>query len=250
MRASIPERESLCTACRDSVCLPSCIFIGIPDIEQKMLMKIYSRDCTIFRQGEQASSVYVIRSGWIRETHLSNTGKIISKVLSPGDTLGVEAVLTGTCHKVTADSMVESELICMPDWQFVILLNKYPHLAMKLLKRTSLKLQLALEDFFDVAGKKPSSQRLWKSLQRRAQYCGHSGKDGVKLSLPFSIQDMADEIGCTRQWASKLFSQLEAQGIARRKGHWITLLKRESGKPLSGKTGSRKEFHVIPAIGS
>jgi CRP/FNR family cyclic AMP-dependent transcriptional regulator len=245
MRATVPEREYTCTACRDGSCLPKCIFAGIPDTDQKVRIRIYSPDCTIFRQGERASSVYIIRSGWIRETHFTHTGKIIRKILGPGATFGVEAVLTGTCHEVTAESIVESELICMSDWQFVTLVDTYPHLAIKLLKSTSLKLQSVLNDFFDVAGKKPSSQRLLESLQRRAQYCGRSANDGIRLNLPCSIQDMADEIGCSRQWASKLFQQLEAQGIAHRKGCWITLLKPISGDSRSDKTTTSKGLRVV-----
>ncbi len=244
MRAALPEPQRLCTACAGEDCLPACLFAEIPGISGKIRMRIYSRDCTVFRQGEPATSVYVIRSGWIRETHTTNQGKMIRRILGPGSTMGAEAAITNTFHEMTADSIVESELLSIADWQFRALIDSHPPLAVDLLRKTSLKLKTALNDFFEIAGKKPSSQRLLESLQRRAQFGCRSGAEGIKLSLPFSIQDMADEIGCTRQWASKLFRQLETEGVAHRKGCWITLLTGQSGGSHSQKAGMEGRLRI------
>jgi DNA-binding MarR family transcriptional regulator len=43
------------------------------------------------------------------------------------------------------------------------------------------------------------------------------------LDAPLTVRDLAGTLGCSRQWASKLLSEIEAQGLIEREGRRIIL---------------------------
>lgn len=207
----------------------SCPFAGLPSGIVKQFhaigqVKLYSQDDTLFRQGEEASGLFIIRSGWVKLFHLTAAGKITTLgLVGPGGTLGLIEILTEDQHEVSAETLEESRLDYVAKEKFNHFLFENPVVAVRLLKKVSHEMQKFLTELYQMAGKVPSDERLLHTLQDLSETCGHPTGDGIKLKLSFTVQDLADRIGCSRQWASRLLSNLQTQGLIQRKGGWITL---------------------------
>jgi CRP-like cAMP-binding protein len=199
------------------------IFAGIADIMSVAQVRTYSAGCAIFQQGADANMVFSVRSGWIELSRIEPSGRALKKLVGPGVVLGVECVVTLSPHPVTARAITESELLAVERKVFNSLLDSHPRLVRELLTTLSLQLQNSLEEFFEVAAKVPSFDRLLRILQELARDCGRETEEGICINLPLSLQDLADKVGCSRQWASKIVNELEASGTIRRKGRWITM---------------------------
>jgi len=52
---------------------------------------------------------------------------------------------------------------------------------------------------------------------------GLPAEAGLRIPVPLTVQMLADKVGCSRQWASRLLGELEAAGKLRRNRGWITL---------------------------
>lgn len=168
--------------------------------------------------------------------HLTAVGKVTSLGLfSNGGVLGLSEILTGDEYRTNAEVLENSRLDYVAKKQFMQLLLDHPAAAVRLLKRTCHDMQRFLTELYQTAGKLPLDERLLHVLLDLCKTCGHSTSDGIKLQLSFTVQDLADRIGCSRQWASGLLRNLQAQGLIQRKGGWITLTPRA----LNGKCPSR-----------
>jgi CRP-like cAMP-binding protein len=53
---------------------------------------------------------------------------------------------------------------------------------------------------------------------------GVPAEAGLRIPVPLTVQMLADKVGCSRQWASKLLGELEAAGKLKRNRSWITLI--------------------------
>ncbi len=62
-------------------------------------------------------------------------------------------------------------------------------------------------------------------------------EDNVRINVRLPAQVLADRIGCTRQWATKMLRDFERSGTLRRHGAWISFSKEQLRLHRSQKVG-------------
>lgn len=187
--------------------------------------KEYARGSVIFRQGEEVRGVWLIRSGWIRLIHITFAGRgRVLRLVGPGGVLGLIDLMVGHRHMVTAEAIDEVELVYLNGSEVTAVFSQDVAMAEELLVLLGQEARAYLMGWCVEAGDMPMAERLVYRLKEIAAVCGQPGEDGVRLRLPFTVQDLADIMGCSRQWASRLLRQLEERAVIRRQGGWITLL--------------------------
>lgn len=189
-----------------------------------LLLRRYGPGVIVFREGEPADGIFVVRSGWLRLTHISQEGKsVIIGFVGPGGILGLTEVMTGCTHHVGAEVLEECELEYLRSQSFLPFLENNPKLAVTLLAAVSHDVRRSVAEVCALAGKLPLQERLFCKLQELAESCGQPTPRGIQIRLPFTVQELADSLGCSRQWTTKLLYGLEEQGLIRRRQSWITL---------------------------
>jgi CRP/FNR family transcriptional regulator len=221
-----PERCATCQA------RATCPFARLPDEVYKQFQMIaqvkpYNRGVTVFRQGEEASNLFIIRSGWVKLFNLTPTGKTITLGLAgPGDVLGLTEVMTENRYEVSSETLEESILEYVTKKEFILFLRENPTVAILLLKTVCGEMHKFLAELYAMSSKMSVDERLLHTLLDLSDTCGRPMGEDIKLKLSFTVQDLADRIGCSRQWTSKLLSAMEEQGLIRRKVGCITLTRR------------------------
>jgi len=179
---------------------------------------------SIFHQGREAAGFYILRSGWVKLSHRTKNGKKpVTGIAGPGSVLGLFEVLTSMPFESTAEALEDCELEFVRAATFMALLEKNPNLAVDLLKTTGLQAQRSRADLYALAGGLPSANRLLAILGDLAANCGSPSLDGIRLRIPFRVQDLAEKIGCSRQWTSKLLRELETKKLIQREAGWIII---------------------------
>jgi CRP-like cAMP-binding protein len=222
-RGNLPGRCATCAA-RMNCCLPNLSTEVLKQFHEITFSRIYNPDVTVFRQGEQAHGLFIVRSGSIRLAYISTEGRSLALgLVGPSGILGLAEIMTGIQYSVSAETLEESDLEYVEKQQFLAFLAKNPIVAVELLRMLSHQLQRFQTELCEVAGRLPSTQRLLHTLQDFSETCGLATREGVRIRLCLTVQDLADRIGCSRQWTSKLLHDLESQGLIHRRGGWITL---------------------------
>jgi CRP/FNR family transcriptional regulator len=223
----LAARESdRCTACEAST---TCSFTNLTDeareeFQELAQARFYSAGTMIIRQGERADGLYILQSGLIRLLHLTESGKPVGvRMLTPSEMIGLTEVITGDPYHVTAETVEECRLEFFPRKQFVPFLLRTPSLAVELLVRMSQDFERLQEGMYESDGGLPLVVRLLHKLQELADACGVSTDGGLLLDAPLTVQDLAGTLGCSRQWASKMLSEIEARGLIERRGRRIVL---------------------------
>lgn len=207
----------------------SCVFDDLEPEARAALQEIleprrYPAGATILRQGEPAVGLYVLRSGLVRTTHLTPAGKPVGvRIVAPSGILGLAEVVTGDPYLLSAETVGRCRVDHVARKKFVPFLLRHPGVAVELLIRVSQDLVGLQTGVYEAAGGGNLGERLVRQLQELAGSCGVPTDRGTLLDAPLTVRDLAGTLGCSRQWASKLLSEIEARGLIEREGRRIIL---------------------------
>jgi CRP-like cAMP-binding protein len=155
--------------------------------------------------------------------HVLPSGKSIVDLCGPGWITGIAPVMTSEPYVYSAVTLEECEIEEAAGSEFLKHLKKDAFVASDMLRYVSRQRMRVMRHFYEAAAKVPTEERLRRVLAEIAQTCGVRVDEGLRINFPLPIQVVADWIGCSRQWASKLLSDLEFCGALKRNNGWITL---------------------------
>jgi CRP/FNR family cyclic AMP-dependent transcriptional regulator len=192
-------------------------------------VRIYGRNTTLARQGDPARLIQVIHRGWVQLAHVMPNGKSVIDLMGPGSVMGIAWSVTNGTFPYTAEALEECEVEQADAAAVLKHLHHDSGTTMDLLRYVSRQSRRLLDNFHRAMAKEPSDARLLESLSEIGSTCGVAVESGTRINLPLPVQVLADRIGCSRQWTSKLLGQLARRGAIKRNGAWITLV--ESAQP-------------------
>ena len=114
-----------------------CPFVWSPAVQAVLDRGTYAQGCVIFRQEDVPRAVFVLRSGWLRLSHVAPAGEVTASLVGPGTTLGVAEAVAGSRRQITAETLQECDIEWLEVNAFLSLLKSDPLLTFELLKTIS-----------------------------------------------------------------------------------------------------------------
>ncbi len=193
------------------------LFSGLSDEDIDSLISVttrrkYPKDSVIFFEHDLGDSLFMILSGRVKVTILSDDGReIILSMLSERDFFGEMSLLDNEPRSATAIAMQETEVAVLHQKDFLSIVQKRPRVLGNLLSVLSSRLRKANHQIgslalLDVYG------RVASVLLDMARENGVRLKDGrISFRRP-THQEIANMIGATRETVSRMMSDLHRQG--------------------------------------
>jgi len=97
----------------------------------------------IFREGEAADQLFVIKSGEVR----IQIGNRTTTELSAGDIFGEMALIDNEPRSATAVAMTDVELVPVSEKQFLFLVSQTPYFALKVMRVLARRLRATTKTF-------------------------------------------------------------------------------------------------------
>jgi CRP-like cAMP-binding protein len=164
----------------------------------------FSRNETVFSEGDEATFSYRVASGAIRLCkHLADGRRQISDFVLPGDYCGF---LHLEEHRFTAEATSDLEVIAYPHRQVEKLGESMPSMRHRLTDFLSRRL-MGIQDHLIMVGRQTAKERVMSFLIRLAENAG--AKEGDVVELPMNRQDMADYLGLTIETVSRVVTDLK-----------------------------------------
>lgn len=177
----------------------------------------FSRGSTIFAPGDAPDALYVLTSGLITLSHLSEGGQeSILRVFGPGDVFG-EVFLTVRARPFRATALTDSVVTVIPSNTFHRLLSTIPRIGFNFICVLSRHLvEIALDR--GQSSHKWASGRLALTLLKLAAAHGAKEEGGTAITLPLSHQILADMIGTSRETVTRQLRRLKRRGLVSQRG--------------------------------
>ena len=97
----------------------------------------------IFREGEQADELFVIKSGYVR----IQIGNRMVAELTADDIFGEMALIDSASRSATAVAITDVELVPITEKQFLFLVGQTPYFALKVMRTLAQRLRVTNKSF-------------------------------------------------------------------------------------------------------
>jgi CRP/FNR family cyclic AMP-dependent transcriptional regulator len=167
----------------------------------------------VFKEGDEGSTCYVVRSGRARAVREHPDGRSITLAhFGPGDIFGEMAMLDGERRSATVESIEGTEAIAILSVDMHRLLREYPDISVKLIAALGRRLRetndrLARQSFQTVQSRVAT---VLAELVATARAGGDNDGDVVIAATQAELAQLA---GSSRESASRFLAVLERAGI-------------------------------------
>lgn len=173
------------------------------------IVKSYRRNQTIFAEGEDCHSFYVIINGMVRIFKLAPSGKEqIIHIFRDGDIFGEAAVFSGGKFPAFATAIKETKVILFPKDKFVRLIKDDPDLSLRIIGTLSERLKQFVSVIENLSLKEVSG--------RLASYLLHlsdKSNQAEIIELDITKGNLASLLGTIPETLSRILAKMSDEGI-------------------------------------
>jgi len=173
----------------------------------------YSKGESIYLPGESSESVYFLKQGKVKLSHLGPGGKEFTvSIISKGELFGEMALVGEEGRSLKAEALEDVVLCTIFRRDFLHFADQNPELSLKVAKEIGQherEIQTNLTDliFKDVP------TRLAGVLCRLASDYGSREKEGLRIEPGFTHEELAKLIGSTRETTTATLNRFESDGL-------------------------------------
>jgi CRP/FNR family transcriptional regulator, cyclic AMP receptor protein len=217
------------------------LFASLTDKETQALAgrvsnRRFERGAQLFSEGDPCTGLFLVASGKIRIFKLSAAGREqVLAVEGPGSSFAELPVFDGGNYPASASALEDAEILFISRKDFQNFCREHPDVALKVIAVVGSRLR-RLVGIIEELSFTTVRQRLIALILRLAQASGTPSKEGVRVELTKTHQDLAAELGTVRELVSRNLSRLQAEGFLDVDGRRIVVkdlegLKREQASP-------------------
>ena len=192
--------------------------LNLKDLCKEKKIKLFKKKAEVFSEGDTPAYVFFVKSGNIKTYKSHRDGKeLITNLYKENDFFGYEPLLENTPFQETAIALVDSELIMIPKYDFITLLNSQHDVSASfiamLCKKVSEKEAQLLHLAYNSVRQR-TAEALLKMWQLK------KGND------PLSIlrDDLAKIVGTASESVIRVLSDFRDEGLIEMEGTKIKLV--------------------------
>ena len=186
---------------------------ALSQVAEASRMREVAAGSIVFREGEPATSFFVIQSGTVKLTQVTPEGhEVTLRLINAGDAFGGTAAFGGGTYPVTAEAVTDLSLYEWSGPAMLDLMERYPRLAINVARFIAARLHELQVQYRQLATEKVE-RRVARTLIRLVQQAGTRVESGVLIDLPLSREDIAQMTGTTLYTVSRIVSRWESEGV-------------------------------------
>ena len=188
--------------------------LDLESLERRSL----ARNEVLFRQGDKVAAIYFIESGVLRIERRTFDGRTLILGTTPANNFFVEAALFADIFHCDAVATEASRVRIYPKTAVLDALRADPASGMTFLALMARQV-IDLRQQMELMKVRSAEERVKLYLDFNV------GPDGCTVNLPGQLQDVAGELGLTREAFYRTLASLERAGAIERAAHHIVLKK-------------------------
>jgi len=185
----------------------------------------YPKGHIIFAAGDISDRVYLLENGWVKIYRLSADGRrvTVGSIRNPGELMGLAETILGVERTCFAGAINNVSMVVMTKSKFEELMAKHPFLAIKVAKLLGARMREAEAIIHEmVCWQAPG--RLALMLMKMGERMGEQTKNGIKINLQLTHEEIANMVGTSRQTVTSLLNTFKQEKIIVYEGRTIRIV--------------------------
>lgn len=180
----------------------------ISKLETIAFKKVFDENTLVFNKGDQPDYFYIINKGSVKAVVYDINGRVLTlNILGPGEYIGEISIIDNEPRTSSILTIEKTEFLMIACDKFRQILKNNPDMMFKVLQGTTKLFRRAtckIEGFAfnDVLG------RLVRII---SEFSESQGEKHI-FKMNFSQQELANQVGCSREMMSKILKRLEKDG--------------------------------------
>ncbi|MCH2067030.1 MAG: Crp/Fnr family transcriptional regulator [Shimia sp.] len=197
-----------------AVARQSLLFSSMPEEDAEMLLSTahvseYERGQTIFLQGETATAIFIVISGWAKLYRIAPSGtEAVVGVFTKGRSFGEAVAFQGDAYPVSAEAVTSLKLMRIETDAYLRRIRETPEAALSLLSSTFRHLH-SLVAQIEALKARISAQRVAEFLCELS----NAEEGACEVVLPYDKILIAGRLGMKPESLSRAFAKLKAEGV-------------------------------------
>lgn len=182
----------------------------------------------IFHKDDPLQYVYFIKKGRVRSSIFDDNGQEKTILIySSGSIFGDDSAVEKMPYEFTVTANTSCILAYMEHNEFLQKVSNCPSLSMQLSLNLTGKITRLTHQIKEMALLK-SDERVIAHLLKLSDIFGEDSERGIKITIPFTHQEMADLVATSRVSVAKIMSILNKEGVLERVDGHIYIKNREA----------------------
>ena len=204
------------------------------DLVERSVCRCISRGETLFREGEPCRGLHLVVEGVVRTCRTNTDGQEqVFGVVGPGESLGEVSLFDEGPYLASARVVESGRVLFLPFGEVHALYRTHPLVARAVVRELSGRVR-TLAALVDRLALQDVPTRVAWAVLRHAGQCEALG--GRQFSLPRTQEELAAELGTTREGVSRALKGLRASGVIAQRGPRVQVLDVARLRRLAGRS--------------
>jgi CRP-like cAMP-binding protein len=206
----------------------------LAEIAQLGQVKTLSRGTRLFAQGTKVERCHALVTGCVRIAQSGpEGGQVLVRFVGPGEIFGTVALFTDRHYPADATTVIDSVEISWAESALLELIQRYPQIALNLVKVIGKRLREMQERLRELATQRVD-QRIAHALLRLADRGVSPGIDDARIEFPLTRQDVAAMCGATLHTVSRVLTAWEKAGYLSSRRARVSICKISELRRIAG----------------
>ena len=184
----------------------------------------YPRGALLFVEGQPTRGLFLVCAGQAKLYVNSAEGQSLTlRIVESGEVLGLSSLLADEPYPVTAETLSPSQVSFLPRLAFLQLMRAHPDVSLRVAKHLSMEINKAWQQTRMLALAPDTHAKLTQFLFEWADKHGQVTTEGLRISLHMTHEEIARNIGSSRESVSRILSDWKQRGVILVGGGSITI---------------------------
>lgn len=194
----------------------------------------YPKGAVLFTEQETPRGVFILCKGRVKLSMTSSEGKsVILRIASPGEVLGLHAVVSNQPYQASAETLEPSEVNFVRRDDFLRFLRENPEASLRAAQQLSQNYHIACEQVRSIGlahsamGKLAGFLLLWSTK-------GQPTKQGTKVLLTLTHEEIGQMIGLSRETVTRTMGDFKRRQFLASKGATVVIQNKGALEQFAG----------------
>jgi CRP/FNR family transcriptional regulator len=147
---------------------------------------------------------------------------IILRIAEPGEIIGLGSNMSGTPHELTAETIEPSQVNFVKRDAFLQLIHENREFTVKVAEQLRKDYLAACVQIRSIGLSRSALEKTVRFLLRWANK-GHQTNDGIRFNLPFTHEEIGQNVGVARETISRTLAHLREKALITVKGATVVI---------------------------
>lgn len=204
----------------------------LQDFDALKYANVFPKGAMLFVEGQSPRGIFVLCSGRTKLSTCSSDGKaLIMQIAEPGDVLGLSATISGKPYEVSAETLEHCQVNFVKRDEFLKFLARHGEACLKIAEHLSNNYHTAYEQIRSLGLSHSAGEKLAKLI---LEWCekGEETKQGIRLKLTLTHEEIAQMIGTSRETVTRLIGEFKGKQLIHLKGSNLVIRDRSALEKL------------------